>query len=823
MLDADEVESFTYYTMAYVEGETLAEMVRARGRLPLAEVVRILREVCWALAYSHACGVIHRDVKPENILIDRASRRALVSDFGIAHRVGSPHATEDDQIVGTPLYMSPEQATSGEIDGRSDLYSLGVVGFWLLAGQHPFPPQAAHALLQQHASRPAPAVRALAPELPLAVAAVIDRCLAKRPEDRFQSCEELAAALDGALAGRAPESAETRPLSEAEIAGALTQAAELRRSLNAASSAGCERLVAGALAERRSGRGAVEVAVFQRLALVRPAATEDIRVWAAAHGHLLPDQQRAAAVDLLALFERQEDKRLVDVLLALAAGLPLHHPQVHALHVAAARLRCHRESGLDAREDGAAAARVQQELCDLAARLVDLRTGEATPSAPTDDNPIVALHQEIAARLRENDGTRATKRLLDLAKLLDVQRARLAAIAALGERVAEHRNRQIVRVADEAWFALLREIMEHASGLLRSASDESTIAGQTSDLHRGDLAAARRKFMAYRGQAGAAPTGVTVHCSDLGKSFRARLTAETAVLWGVSLELRPGTITGVVGPNGCGKTTLLRIVGGQLAPSHGRLAYPQLDAASAAGKAPDWPKIVPQIGYVAQRPARWFGRLADNLHRWAALHGVVGEENETEVEFYLHRLGLARHRNAGWSELSGGYRTRFELARVMVARPRLLILDEPLAPLDINSQETFLNDLRDMADMEGCQIPILLSSQHILEVESVADTVLCLDSAGRPRFHGPARAIAGAADDRTFELDGALPAALLESLRHQVPLRAAYRSGERWIVRMAADIPRDRLIRAVLARTGALEYFRDITHSCLKFFRSDES
>lgn len=216
--------------------------------------------------------------------------------------------------------------------------------------------------------------------------------------------------------------------------------------------------------------------------------------------------------------------------------------------------------------------------------------------------------------------------------------------------------------------------------------------------------------------------------------------------------------------------------------------YPQLDPATSVGSTPDWQKIIPWIGCVEQRPPRWYGRLADNLHRWAALHGVYGEENVIEVEFYLHRLGLSRYRDARWNELSGGYRTRFELARVMVGRPRLLILDEPLAPLDINSQEIFLADLRDVADMDGCQIPIILSSQHILELEAIADIILCLDQQGRPRFCGPSRAVAGASDDRTFELDGGLPSALVDALRHQVPLRAAYRSGERWIIRLAVDV-----------------------------------
>src|SRR6185369_844350 len=125
----DEINQFVFYVMAYVDGETLAQRVAARGPLPPAQAARILREVAWALAYAHAQGIVHRDVKPANILLERGTERAMVTDFGIARLAHASGETAVGELLGTPEYMSPEQASGEAVDGRSDLYSLGVVGY----------------------------------------------------------------------------------------------------------------------------------------------------------------------------------------------------------------------------------------------------------------------------------------------------------------------------------------------------------------------------------------------------------------------------------------------------------------------------------------------------------------------------------------------------------------------------------------------------------------------------------------------------------------------------------------------------------------------
>jgi hypothetical protein len=208
---ADEIGGYAFFAMGYVEGETLADRLHDRGALPAAEVVRILREVAWALAYAHARGIVHRDVKPENILLERASGRAIVTDFGIARSDFNPSLTQDGYVLGTVHYMSPEQAAGDALDGRSDLYSLGCVGFLALSGQLPFQSESPQAILVAHATRPAPLLRTITPDVAAPLAAVIDQCLLKNPAERFATGEALADALGKALAAVDQQQREQAP------------------------------------------------------------------------------------------------------------------------------------------------------------------------------------------------------------------------------------------------------------------------------------------------------------------------------------------------------------------------------------------------------------------------------------------------------------------------------------------------------------------------------------------------------------------------------------------------------------------------------------
>src|SRR5690349_15672284 len=192
----DEVDRFVFYAMAFVDGETLAHRVETRGPLPPGEATRLLREVAWALAYAHVQGVIHRDVKPENILLE-ASGRALVTDFGIARVMRETGATGPGEVIGTPEFMSPEQAVGDTVDGRADLYSLGAVGYFTLQGSAPFSGGSAASLLSQHIATPVPLLEG--PGIPRRLARALERCLAKDPAARPQKGEDFAESLGQVL------------------------------------------------------------------------------------------------------------------------------------------------------------------------------------------------------------------------------------------------------------------------------------------------------------------------------------------------------------------------------------------------------------------------------------------------------------------------------------------------------------------------------------------------------------------------------------------------------------------------------------------------
>jgi serine/threonine-protein kinase len=190
-----------YFVMRYVDGESLAERLRREGTLPAREVSRVLGELALALDYAHAEGVVHRDLKPENVLVERGVKgspgRVLLSDFGVAALASyDPPAGEVGLSVGTPHYMSPEQLVGEHaIDGRSDLYALGVLGYTLLTGRPPFSGRSVEELSARHLLQRAPSLARLAPRTPAALVAAIERCLAKDPAKRWARGGALHAAL----------------------------------------------------------------------------------------------------------------------------------------------------------------------------------------------------------------------------------------------------------------------------------------------------------------------------------------------------------------------------------------------------------------------------------------------------------------------------------------------------------------------------------------------------------------------------------------------------------------------------------------------------
>jgi serine/threonine-protein kinase len=195
----DEAQGFVFFAMSYVEGETITDRVAARGPLPPSEGARVLREVAWALAYAHGQGVIHRDVKPDNIMLEAASGRVLVADFGIAGLVRGAAGLGGGEVIGTPEFMSPEQALGEELDPRSDLYALGVTAFFVFTGRLPFEAASATEVLAKQVTAPPPNVADVASGIPRRLAQLVEGCLAKDRTERPASAADVAERLSQTL------------------------------------------------------------------------------------------------------------------------------------------------------------------------------------------------------------------------------------------------------------------------------------------------------------------------------------------------------------------------------------------------------------------------------------------------------------------------------------------------------------------------------------------------------------------------------------------------------------------------------------------------
>jgi serine/threonine protein kinase len=196
--DVGRVGGWYYFAMDYVEGQTLAELIQQRGVTSVEEALRIARPLADALDYAHGQGLIHRDVKPSNIIVDGEGNITL-TDFGIARAARAAGLTRTGTVMGTPEYMSPEQAQGDEIDRRTDQYSLGIVAYEMLAGNAPFEDDSTPTLLYKIVHEAPPPLRVARPDLPEPTARVLARALAKQPQERYGSCGEFVDALEQAL------------------------------------------------------------------------------------------------------------------------------------------------------------------------------------------------------------------------------------------------------------------------------------------------------------------------------------------------------------------------------------------------------------------------------------------------------------------------------------------------------------------------------------------------------------------------------------------------------------------------------------------------
>jgi ABC-2 type transport system ATP-binding protein len=274
----------------------------------------------------------------------------------------------------------------------------------------------------------------------------------------------------------------------------------------------------------------------------------------------------------------------------------------------------------------------------------------------------------------------------------------------------------------------------------------------------------------------------------------------------ISLAIKTGNVLGVVGENGNGKTTLLRCLAGQLALDKGEIQYHLLNN-------PDQYAVKNHIAFIPQRIPKWYGMLKDNLHFSASIAGIYGAKNDLMVDFMLERLNLSSYAHLTWNQISSGYRTRFEIARILLQQPRLLILDEPLANLDINAQQTILTDLIFMAKGLHNPMGIILSSQQLHEVEKVADTVLlikqgnCLYSSNDQAEKITSNAVEF---ETTAERDSII------ELFDAGAIELQFNGGFYTII--STDLSVQDIVGKMINAKLPITYFRDITYSTKRFF-----
>lgn len=275
----------------------------------------------------------------------------------------------------------------------------------------------------------------------------------------------------------------------------------------------------------------------------------------------------------------------------------------------------------------------------------------------------------------------------------------------------------------------------------------------------------------------------------------------------IDLEIKTGEIIGLVGENGNGKTTLLRSLCGELHPTTGIISY--------NFKSEDTFDLRTKLVYIAQRTETWKGSMYENLEFTASSYGYLPEENNLIVDLVITRLGLRKFRNHGWNNLSSGYKMRFELARMLLRKPKVLLIDEPLANLDILAQQTILDDFRNIANSPFRPIAIVLSSQQLYEVEKTSNQVVFLKNGSQKNL-----TIDSENEEKhlVIEFESTQSLSELKVAFESLNLQNIEQNGGTLIATFSDNVTVTDFMKTVINQNVTISYMRNISNSTRRFF-----
>jgi len=291
------------------------------------------------------------------------------------------------------------------------------------------------------------------------------------------------------------------------------------------------------------------------------------------------------------------------------------------------------------------------------------------------------------------------------------------------------------------------------------------------------------------------------------------------------IELRLGEITSVVGENSSGKSTLIKVVAGEHLANTGEISYPLFS--KKIGKDLDWRNIKRNIAYIPQQLDPWSGIVKDYLRFTLAIKGVRGRENVDEVDYFIHRLGLSEFVDRSWNELSGGARMRVELAKALIWKPKLLILDEPLANLDINAQSIFLRDLKQLTNSHKHPVSVLITSQHLFEMENISDKTIFLKkgvqgeySIGEVVYNDFTSKFGSGRTRNSFEIDCKQSLDEIRSSLLKAGISEVLSQGQYFSIKTSLDIDAQKMLEILVKSNLQITYFRDTSESTRTLFEN---